>query len=190
MKEVVKRITAVTIVAVLALSIGMLAMAGNGFLGLPFGSSSGSGSAFGGGQGSGSSNSPQAPDELPPFPGMDDGDLEQAPAEEGMCETIIVPPLQPTLSPSGFLTTGLFSYLPVTISGIAPTWTRVQIAEWTFWTGWVMVDLTGFYLSGSVTVTFFADSPGPHVLVAWVDNNHNNSVDPGEVTQYLFIMVV
>jgi len=186
MNQVTRKTAVAGMVAVLVLAVGMLGLADNGFFGNPFVTNVGSNSSGGSSNG----GSAQGPTDLPPFPGFDESDAAQAESggEEAL-DMIIQPMVGPTLSPSGSLGTSLFSSFPITISGINPPYAKVMIAEWTVWTGWVMTDLTSYYPYGSTTVLFFADSYGPHVICAWVDGNLNLSVDPGEVTPYLFIWV-
>lgn len=120
---------------------------------------------------------------LPPLPGIDSGDFSQGIGVYG---------ISPSIAPNGFMMVFLGTQFPITVSQIdMVNWTTVRLVEWVPGRGWMVYNLSGWHGTGSVTVNFYTGVRGLHILIAWVDNNHNNQVEPGELTlPPLFVQVI
>ncbi|HIC95126.1 TPA: hypothetical protein EYP12_00690 [Candidatus Bipolaricaulota bacterium] len=115
---------------------------------------------------------------LPPFPGIGYDDFGQGQGSGPLTLAIM-----PTISPNGFRTVWLGTSFPITISGIdAANFTAVFIAEWQPSGMWSLYNFSGWHPSGQVTANWVGNLRGTYYIIAWVDNNHNWSVDFGELT--------
>jgi hypothetical protein len=87
------------------------------------------------------------------------------------------------MTPNGYVNAVLGSSFPLNISQIdTMNWTKVQVAEYLPAGYWTVFDFSGYFPTGSKALNWYADSTGTHIVIAWVDNNHNGLADPGEIS--------